>query len=104
MLMMLAVWPVLGQKGAADAHDAGCLAGSWSDTVQLMLMMLALWPVLGHGAADAHDAGGLANFLVRHCAADAHDAGGLAGSWSDRVQLMLMMLALWPVLGQTRCS
>ena len=68
-----------------------------------MLMMLAVWPVLGHSAADAHDAGNL-ELLVRHGAADAHDAGGLAGSWSDTVQLMLIMLAVWPVLGQTRCS
>ena len=41
----------------------------------------------------------VSRFLVRQGAADAHDASGLADFWSDTVQLMLMMLAVWPVLG-----
>ena len=47
MLMMLAVWRGWGKVRAADAHDAGRLAGLGKKVRQVR-------------AADAHDAGRLA--------------------------------------------
>ena len=60
---------------AADAHDAGCGAVSWTAQGQL-LMMQGARRFRGERKARA---------------ADAHDAGCGAVSWRAQGQLMLMM-------------
>ena len=94
MLMMLAGWPCWGKIRAADADDAGRLAGLGTKEAQLMLMMLAAWRGWGEIRAADDDAGRLAR-LGKIRAADAHDAGRLSGLGKKQGQLMLMMLAVW---------
>ena len=91
MLMMLAIWGTLGNRGsyahdgalckglrAADAHDAGHLGHPAQQRELLMLMMLTILGTLrSKGAADADDASPLQR---------------------DGEQLMLMMLAIWGTL------
>ena len=79
---------------AADAHDAGRGAVSWTAQGQLMRMM--------QGAGRFRGVRG--GFVESARAADAHDAGCRAVSWRAQGQLMLMMQGAGRFRGERKGS